>query len=179
MCVCTCVWEREKVCRPQQSAVAAACPPSFFFFPPGLGAASGSADSVFSAVQFQRKAAKQNGTGLSQILSCRWTDRRKHAGTASLWCLYTCSIYRRAGNRQRGGRNRQQVQSLTKAAFKPIILNESCSFRGKPELICAWLLLALTLELTGAATLELVSIETTQRPFSTSSHSPCSLAAAC
>lgn len=38
-----CVGEREKVCRPQQSAVAAACPPSFFFSPPGLGAASGSA----------------------------------------------------------------------------------------------------------------------------------------
>lgn len=41
-------------------------------------------DSVFFAVQFQRKAAKQNGTGLSQILSCRWTDLQKHAGTALL-----------------------------------------------------------------------------------------------
>lgn len=100
----------------------------FFFSRQASAPLAALQDSVFSAVRFQRKAAKQNGTGLSQILSCRWTDRRKHAGTASLWCLYTCSIYRRAGNGQRGGRNRQQVQSLTKAAFKPIILNESCSF---------------------------------------------------
>lgn len=102
-----CVGEREKVCRPQQSAVAAACPPSFFFPRQASAPLAALQDSVFSAVQFQRKAAKQNGTGLSQILSCRWTDQRKHAGTASLWCLYTCSIYRRAGNLQRGGRNRQ------------------------------------------------------------------------
>ncbi|CAF96546.1 unnamed protein product [Tetraodon nigroviridis] len=37
-------------------------------------------DGVFSVVRFQRKAAKQNGNGLSQPWSCRWTDFQKHTG---------------------------------------------------------------------------------------------------
>lgn len=76
------------------------------------------------------------------------------------------------------GSAKEEAETGSKQAFKPVILNENCRFRGKPGLIRARLLLALRLEFTGVATLERVSIETTQRPFSTPSRSPCGDAAA-
>lgn len=59
------------------------CFPTLFFRQPSAALAA-LQDAVFSAVRFQRKAAKQNGNGLSQPWSCRWTDFRKHTGHALL-----------------------------------------------------------------------------------------------
>ena len=78
VCVCVCV-RGARAGRPQRSAVTAACP---LFSRQASAALAALQDCVFSAVRFQRKAAKQNGNRLSQPWSCRWTAFWKHTGHA-------------------------------------------------------------------------------------------------
>lgn len=97
VCVCEGEKEREKerAWGPPQSAVTAACP--LFFLPRRASVVlTALQDGVFSAVQFQRKAAKQSGTSLCQI---RAADGQKRAGDALLYRRGICK------------RNRQQGQS--------------------------------------------------------------------